>query len=121
MPELLTRIDIRDMHFNDGRRNCCDGIVDRYGGVGIGTSVKDDAIKFKTNLLYDIDNLALNVRLKIMKLNLWKTLDQRLKKRFKALSPIDMGFTFSQKVQVWAIDNLNSHRRQLKKSLCKCR
>ena len=67
--ELFSCVHVGDMYFHHGGRNCFYGITNRHGGMCISPRVQDYSIRSETRLLYLVDDLPFDVRLKIVDFN----------------------------------------------------
>ena len=69
MAELLTGMDIADVHLDDRSVHGTDGILQGDGRVGIGTSIENDAVMVKARNMNAVDKFTLDVGLVIVNLH----------------------------------------------------
>ena len=67
--ELLTLMNVRDVHLNDWRLQRTDAVVQGNGGMRIGTGIQHDTVVSEADLLHLVDEFALNVALVILDLD----------------------------------------------------
>lgn len=119
MPELFPLVNIRDMHLHDRRLNRPDGILQSHRGVRVGTGIQDNTLIIKTYFMDLIDEETLHIGLIIFQCDLWISRTQLLEISLKGTGSIDTRLTFSQQIDVRAIDNQYFHTPFKKKSyLC---
>ena len=64
--ELLALVDIRDVYLDDGCLQRADAVVQGYRRVGVGTSVKHDAVVGEAYLLHLVDKFSLDIALVVL-------------------------------------------------------
>lgn len=106
-------MDIADMHLNHRCVHTLYRIHHGYAVMRIGTSIQDDTIIVKTNLLNLVYQLTLNITLVIVNLNLRICISQTIQILIKTCLPVYFWFPFAKQVQIWAIDDLDSHNYSL--------
>lgn len=110
MAELLSLMHVADMHFDYRSLHSLDCIVNSYGSVGICTCIENDTIHLAESDLMDlIDYSTLVVALVVINLDILMGIAQLPKILFKRSRSIDTWFTFAQKIEIWSIDDQNSH------------
>ena len=100
---------IGDMNLNHGSGYAADGIEDGNGRVSICTGVKDNAVSIESHFLYFVDNCSLTVALEIVYAAIGVEITQTMEVIVKTFLTIDFRLANTQKIQIWAIDNLYSH------------
>ena len=64
--ELFALMDVTDVDLDDGRFQRTDAVVQGNGSMRVGTSIQHDAVVGEADLLHLVDELALNVALVIL-------------------------------------------------------
>ena len=102
---------IRNMYLDHRRSHRTNGILQSDGGMGISAGIQNDAVYLKTYLLNAVNHFSLNVRLKIVDLQISISFTKLSQIVFKCNTSVYGRFTFAQQIDVRAINNLYSHRR----------
>ena len=64
MTELLTLVDIGDVHLDNWALQRADAVVQGYAGMGVGTGVEHNAVAApEAHLLHLVDEAALDITL----------------------------------------------------------
>ena len=100
--------NIRNMNFNNRNRNRANSISYRDRSMGVSSGIKYNAIVGKSGFVEFVYKCSFRIRLEIIQLSIRKKLLELLKIIFEGLIAVNCGFTFSQQVQVWSVDNLYS-------------
>ena len=109
---FFARVDIADMHLDDGHAAASDRIGDGDRGVRECGGVDDDAGVFAAYaLLKLVDDLALKVALKKLELDivLLGLLGEILVDLIKGDVPIDMRLAVSEDIETWSLNDKNFH------------
>ena len=129
--ELLARVYIGDVYLDGRNRDSFDGIVDGNGGVGVCSSVEDDAVagrgarrvapvgrvrgKGKVGIVTipcevnAVDDVAFVVGLEVVDLDIGISLTQCFEEVLESLCTVDAGFAMAQEVEVGAVDDEDMH------------
>ncbi len=102
---------IGDMHFHHRSFNTGNRIPDRHGCMGITRRVEYDPICIKTDPLQFSDQFPFNIALEIADRNMGIFFFQRRQELFKRHGAIDTGLSFTEQVQVGAIDDCDLHNK----------
>ena len=109
MAELLALMHIRDMHLDDRTLERADAIVQGHTGVGIGTGIENDAVERETYLLHLVDELALDIALKVANLHVRILRLQLRQIGLERHLSVDAWLALAKQVEIGAIDDLNFH------------
>ena len=113
MAELLTLMNIADMHLHHRGCHCLYGVHQCQAIVGVCTSIQDDSVVLKAHLVYLVYQLAFDVALIKVQLYIRIRIAQYLQILLKALLAIDLRFSFAQEIEIRAVDDLYSHNISL--------
>ena len=105
LPEILPRMYITDMNFDDRGRNGRNSIPYCYRSVCVAARVKNDTIDGKTGPLQFIDQLPFYIALKIAEPNGRIFFRQLPIILLKSLAAIYLRLPRTQQVQIGAIDD----------------
>ena len=105
--EFFPLVNIGDMNFERGSRHTGNRIRNRDRSMGIASGIEQNRIEYETDLVDLIDEFPLHIALIIMKLQLWKSCHQRFEIVFERSAAIDFWLSFSQKIQIGAVDYLD--------------
>lgn len=93
------------MNFQDRGGHSCDGIRNGYRCMCISSGIDEYGIKVKSNFMDFIDDFSFNIALKIIELQTRKLGFQCLKIIFKRSTAINFRFSFSQEIEIWAVED----------------
>jgi len=109
MPEILSLIDVGNMHFDYWSRHPFYSIPYAHGCMGIGRGIENDAICREAEFLDFRNDLPFNVRLEVFEFNGGIPLFQCLEIRLESCIPVDIGLTFAQKIEIGSVDYGDFH------------
>ena len=109
MAELFTFVHVGDVNLNARTFQTPDAVLQGNTCMGIGTCIEYDTVAVEAHFLYLVDYLTLQIALVVVYANFRKAAAQLLQIVFPGTLTVDFRFSNAQQVQVWTIDNLNSH------------
>src|SRR6266567_236270 len=106
------RVQVRDVHLDDRRRQRLEAIVERDRVVGQGAPVEDDPVRLGALPVQVIDDSPLGRRLEEIDLGtaLLRTLADAALDVGQGLGPVDLGLADAEPVQVGAVHDQDPHR-----------
>ena len=108
--KLLAFINVGDVHFDDRNLDAGDGIGEGDGSVRVATGVDDGrGICIEAAFVKRVYERAFVVRLKVGQLMIRILRLQFFKVFLEGLTPVDLRLSFSEQVQVRAVDKANVH------------
>ena len=110
--ELLTRVHVRNVHFNEAGAIAyfCQRIPQSNGGVGKATGVDNHGGAIVGSLMHYVDKLALVIGLAEDELHLVTgERAQALLHIRQCRRAVDLRLALSQPVQVWPVEHINLH------------
>lgn len=114
MTKLLTFVNIGNMNLKNRRTYPRHRIRNCHGGMRVASCIEQDPLVGKAHLMNFVNNLSLNIALKIIQLNLRKLLSERIQIRFKRLATVHFRFPLSQKIEIGTVNDLNFHERSIR-------
>ena len=102
-------MNIGDVYLHYRAFQAADAILQGNARVGVGTSVEHDSIVGKTYFLQLVDELSLDVALVILDFHVWIFSFQLGQVTLEGVAAVDAWLTNTQKIEVWAIDDLYLH------------
>ena len=111
MTEGLAGMHIGDVNLHNRRLHGPDSILQSNGRMRIGTRIQDNAVRLKTRLLYLVNQLTLNVRLKIVYPHFGILRTKFCQTVVKRDLSVDGRFAFPQQIYVGSVDDLYPHIR----------
>lgn len=103
--ELLTLVNIGDMHLDNGCLQRADAVVQSHRSMCIGTCVEHDTVVCKAHLLHLVDQLTLHIALEILDVHVRIALPQLREVLLEGRRAVDTLFTGSQQVEIRTIND----------------
>ena len=101
---FLAGVDVADMHFDDGRGDGGNGIVDGDAGVAVATGVEDYAVGGEAHGLETVDEFAFDVALVVAYRHIGELLFEFRHHLLHGGLAIDGRFAEAGEVKVWPVD-----------------
>src|SRR5690606_34459970 len=111
--ESFARKNVRNMDFDDRRRDSCNCISDSYRCMCVSGGVENDAVAIKSGLLNFADEFSLDIALEIIKLGIRELSFYLIEVIFKRFGSVNFRFTLAQQIEVGPVDDRNSHGRNV--------
>jgi len=113
MAELLALVYVGDMYLYHRALQTADAVLQGDAGVGVGSGVEHHAIVAEAYFLKLVDELALDVALIILYLDVGVFGFQLRQIALERIAAINTRLSYAQEVQVWTIDDLYLHNRMI--------
>lgn len=105
VPVRFALSDVGDMYLNHGNADGPDAVGQGDRGMRVGPRVHRNTVVNGVGLLKFVDQVALVVRLVIIKLHIGERLTHGFKMILKRDAPVNLWFSASQQVEVGTVDD----------------